>query len=371
MPASISAVVMVGPVASGPEPVRWVDLARRAAAHDVVDQLRRQPGLRQILVVSPDAEAFASPGVTPVVSSPAPPHVGHELARLVQAHAIDRLLYVGGGAGPLLDDDMLAALIARLAGAEALVATNNVYSSDWAGVVPASAVVACADRLPRDNMLGWVLSEEAGLPLHAAPPAAATRLDIDTPADLLVLRLVPGLQPHLAATLAALPLNTGPLRAALDILATPARRVLLAGRVSPEAWQRLNRVSRCWVRVLAEERGMVASGRAARGEVYSLLADLMEREGLEAFFARLPAWADAAFIDSRVLWAHHGFELDAGTRFASDLGRADDIDHPWVAAFTRLAAGAAIPIILGGHTLLAGDLLALCDLVPAGAPVGP
>ena len=37
---------------------------------------------------------------------------------------------------------------------------------------------------------------------------------------------------------------------------------------------------------LAEERGMVASGRAARGEVYSVLADLMDQVGLEAFFAR-------------------------------------------------------------------------------------
>jgi hypothetical protein len=150
---------------------------------------------------------------------------------------------------------------------------------------------------------------------------------------------------------------------AIAVLRTPARRVLLAGRISPEAWAGLNRVSQCWLRVLAEERGMVASGRAARGEVYSVLADLLDQVGLEAFFARLPTWADLALIDTRVLWAHHQLDLPAADRFASDLGLVEDIEHPWVAAMTRLAAQTPIPIVLGGHSLLAGDLLALCDLL--------
>jgi hypothetical protein len=212
-------------------------------------------------------------------------------------------------------------------------------------------------------MLGWVLSTEAGLPFLATPSEAATRLDIDTPTDLLTLRMLPQTKPYLRACLDDLPHDTSALEDALTVLRTPARRVLLAGRIGRDEWGRLNGVSQCWLRVLAEERGMVASGRAARGEVYSMLAELIDRIGMAGFFAGLPDWADLALIDTRVLWAHYGFELSASERFASDLGLVDDIVHPWVASFARLAAQSPIPIVLGGHSLLAGDLLALCDLL--------
>ncbi len=360
---------MVGEAGAGSTPVDWVQAARQAAARDLVAQLQQQPLVERIILVSPQAAQLAPAGVIPVISAGGPIHVGEHLARLATSYQIERLLYFGGGSAPLLGDAALTQQVEQLAAASQLIITNNQFASDWAGIVPASTLSHHIPRLPRDNTLGWVLSAEAGLPVAVMPVSAASRLDIDTPTDLLTLRLYPHTRPHLRRCLARLPLDTGPLEQAVAILGTPAQRVFIAGRIGPEVWQNLNRVSRCWLRVLAEERGMTSSGRATRGEVYSLLAEHLALTGAESFFARLSSWADLAFIDSRVLWTSLGYDPPAADRFASDLGLLDQIGHPYVAQLTRAAQNAGIPVILGGHSLMAGDMLALCDLVAAQHPL--
>ncbi|UCG23916.1 MAG: hypothetical protein JSW55_17555 [Chloroflexota bacterium] len=320
--------------------------------------------MKRLIVVSPLAADLEQGGsFEHVVSSPGPVHVGRTLADVVDRFSIKRLLYFGGGSAPLLDDETLNRVIERLAAADSGLFTNNLFASDWAGVTPASAVAHWQERLPKDNMLGWVLSSEAGLAAESLPPSAASRLDIDTPGDLLALTLHPATRPGLRQNLENLNLDTSALQAALAVLATPASRVFIAGRLAPEAWSALNRVSQCWLRVVSEERGMVSSGRLARGEAYSILGDYAGRLGLAAFFDMLSDQADAALVDSRVLMAHRGHWPSDAQRYASDLGLVDQIEDAWLREFTALALGSSMPIVLGGHGLLSGDLYALCDLL--------
>lgn len=367
----VTAVVMVGERSAGSEWATWVQGARRAAARDLVEQLARQPLVEEVLLLSPEpVAATAGPDPRYLASEPGPIHLGRRLARLVAEERIDHLLYFGGGSAPLLSDEALAAILEQFAAADRLVITNNRYASDWAAVAPASVLGDWVPRLPRDNMLGWVLSAEAGLPLQAMPTSAASRLDIDTPLDLQLLRLHPRTKQHLRRYLAGLPLDTRRLQAVVDVLATPATRVFIAGRIGPDAWAALNRVTQSWLRVVSEERGMVSSGRQSRGEARSLLAAHIEAVGMDAFFATLAQWADAALVDTRVLLAHHGRWPDAGTRFASDLGQVGHVADDWLRAFTARALAAPLPVLLGGHGLVAGDLYAICDLldVPDAAP---
>jgi hypothetical protein len=110
----------------------------------------------------------------------------------------------------------------------------------------------------------------------------------------------------------------------------------------------------------------VSSGRQARGEARSLLAAHIEAVGFDAFFNTLTEWAEAAFIDTRVLLAHHGRWPDAASRFASDLGRASQVEDPWLRTFTEAAATSSIPIVLGGHGLMSGAMLAFCEILREG-----
>ena len=210
---------------------------------------------------------------------------------------------------------------------------------------------------------GWVLSAEAGLPVHMPKASAASRLDIDTPTDLVALKMHPGTHHHLGEFLNMLPLDTTRFEQVLEVLKTPAAHVLLAGRIGPEAWTALNRVTQCWLRVFSEERGMRSSGRQSRGEVFSLLADYIDAIGFRTFFRKLASQVQAALIDTRVLLAHEGRWPSRSNRFASDLGLVEQVRDPWLRRLTEEALESPIPIIFGGHGLLSGDLFALCDLL--------
>jgi hypothetical protein len=107
---------------------------------------------------------------------------------------------------------------------------------------------------------------------------------------------------------------------------------------------------------------MDADGRAASGEARSLLGFYLEQVGPARFFATLAELGDAAIIDSRVLLAH--LRIDAGReeRFLSDLGRWPDIGEPALRELTRAAVEAPIPVLLGGHSLVSGGLMALNEL---------
>jgi hypothetical protein len=116
-------------------------------------------------------------------------------------------------------------------------------------------------------------------------------------------------------------------------------------------------------RVFAEERGMRASGRAQRNETRSLLGYHYQAVGPHSFFSELSELGQAAFIDSRVLFSHLGLHPSTTDRFYSDLLKPEYIVDPVVKEFTWAAKEASIPIVLGGHSIVAGALWALVEAV--------
>ena len=89
----------------------------------------------------------------------------------------------------------------------------------------------------------------------------------------------------------------------------------------------------------------------------SIIGALIDRDGPESCGLHLARLADAAIVDTRVLLAHRlGADESAWPaaedRFASDLLLSDQIADPWLRALTTSVAAAAIPILLGGHTLV-------------------
>jgi hypothetical protein len=360
----VDVVVMSGRQGVG-RAVAMVDDVRRAIARDLVEKVRASGAFRSTIVSTSDAALAEMVSGTDVVveldPSDEPFHFGRTLCRLIERHGIERLVYLGGGCAPLLPVSTLSEMAAQLQAAERLVLCNNFYSVDFCGFVPAPTLLA-VDAPENDNALGWLLGQGAGLPARELPRTTATSFDVDTPTDAIALSLHPDAPPYARAYLDAIALPTGRVQEAIGVFLDKQAEALIAGRVGSRAMSYLERESACRSRVISEERGMRADGRLASGQVRSLLGLEMDAVGMERFFGEIvPQLGNAAFLDDRVMWAHHRVWPEAQDRFSSDLFRPDEIGDPFVRRFTEAAMACPIPVVLGGHSLVSGGLYVLVE----------
>ncbi len=347
-------VTFLGPPGPTPEE-EMVQGARRAAALDALEMALATGAYAGAVVVTPSPWALGPlPRGAEVMAQDEPFHFGRLLWRLVREARPEALLYVGGGALPLMSPDEWTAVAEALARREGAV-TNNLHSADLVGVRPASVLLSLPPP-ERDNPLARLLAQ-AGLPVWEMPRTISTTFDLDTPADVAVLKLTgyaPG--PRLSSFLAGLDLDLSPHRLLLRVLVDPQAQLFVAGRVGSHVWRFLEEGTACRVRLLAEGRGMQALGLTPR----SLLGLLVEALGPQGLARALPQLGDAAIIDTRVLMAHLGIVASRRDRFLSDLGRFAEIAHPGLRSLTQALVGAPLPVLLGGHSLVSGGLMALC-----------
>jgi CTP:molybdopterin cytidylyltransferase MocA len=360
----VTLIVMVG--GGGDSPVeRAVAEACRAAARDTLERALEAEVASCIVVVTDQAEWAATLADLPVVidldTSGAPFHFGQRLAGVIECHDIRHAFYLGGGSAPLMNGATLRAIADSIRHDDRVIVTNNIFSSDWAAFAPADVAVKHAAQLSSDNSLGWVLSRHGRLTAHEWPRSAVTQFDLDTPTDLIIAGLRTDIGPRLRAHIATLGWDDAHVRFARQTLMSPAKQVIIAGRVPQSTLAQLESRTLCWVRMFSEERGMRASGRLASGLVRSLLADYLALVGLERFFIEMGELADAMFLDSRVIMAarRRGVWPSPADRFLSDLRRPNDIADLFLHDFTAAALAAPLPVVLGGHSLVSGGLLAL------------
>lgn len=349
---------------------RALDGAHRAAARDLLEVLLCTGAIGRAVVATDDPAWSDTLTDLPVEVDLDPPgepfHFGRRLAGLIERYGVQGVLYSGGASAPLLGVERWTEVLARLGEAERLAVTNNLHSCDWVGFVPAAELVPLVAREANDNAVAWALAHEGGLPFESLPASAATRFDLDTPADLLIAQRHPGIGPHLRRFLDGLGWEASWLDGVLSAMAREGGSLAVVGRASAAAWAALEQATRCWVRVFAEERGMRASGRQEQGKVRSLLADYLELAGVEGFFDELAELADGVLLDSRVILAARGLWPSTPDRFNSDLHRWDRVEEPFLRRFTRAAAEARVPVLLGGHSVVAGGLMALVEAFEAG-----
>lgn len=354
MPESPALVVFFG--GTGDSPVeRTVDDARLAAALDAATAALEGGAGRAILVTDRPDLPLDLQGVE-IDCSGGPFHFGRRLADVVQRHGLKSVIYAGAGSVPLFGPDDFRELVSRLAAG--VIVTNNSFSSDLVAFPASDAALAAIEGVGRDNALARAFNE-AGLPVEELLRTVATQMDIDSPSDLLVLALTGSGGPRLREHIVALEPDTAQSERTLPLFTDRASQIVVAGRVGSHAWAYLERETACRVRLFAEERGMEADGRAESAAARSLLGFFLEAVGFDRFFETLSELGDAAFIDTRVILAHKRIAASREGRFLSDLGEADAISEPFLSDFTRAARAATIPVLLGGHSLMSGGLMAL------------
>jgi hypothetical protein len=361
--SEVTLLIMTG-VRDTSETERMMAAARQAITQDLIERAGTVAGINQIVLstnVPPLAEWARARGVQVELDRPgAKFHFGERLRELAEQHGAQRLFYMGGGSGALLSSAEMADIVQQVSSTDRTLVSNNLYSTDLAAFAPAS-VLEGIDLPAIDNDLGWILTEKAGLRNEPLPRKASTQFDVDTPTDLMVLSMHPGAGQHTRALLDSQALDTTHVATALQVLMDHNAEVLVAGRASAGVWEYLEQSTACRVRMLAEERGMRASGRQARGEVRSLLGYHYQQVGPARFFQHLAQLGQAVFLDSRVLFAHLGIWPSASDRYNSDLRRPERIRDLAVREFTQHALDASVPVVLGGHSLVSGGMYALVE----------
>ena len=327
-----------------------LDLLDGAIATDAFD--------RAILVTDNDAISARVPAGVTVDRDSGPFQFGNRLASLIRAEKIERPVYVGAGGVPLMSGTDLAAIANHLRREQNIVISNNYFSADMVAFTPGSAIEQ-VDAPQSDNYLPRLLHDQAGLESRPLPRGPETQFNIDSPADLAILKVTVGGGPNLAKFVDAFDVDVEPYRRLSRCLVDPQAELLLAGRVGSQVWPYLESETACRLRVYSEERGMQAAGRDVSGKARSLLAFHLREVGCQRFFAELGELADAACIDTRPMLSHLGVAASRADRFWSDLGRPDQIEDAFLTEFTQAANDAPIPVLLGGHSLIAGGLMLL------------
>lgn len=331
-----------------------VSRVRTASAKHVAARLRGFPGVEEIVVATALPESWEN---SPCVLAQDPPgewHFGARFTALLSSYKPARLLYLASGAGLLFSDlDWQNLLNAELP--QPFAVLNNFYSTDLALLVPPWPI----PDLPRDNSLGMRLWQ-AGYACYELPRCAATQLDIDTPGELQILALHPALPEEVREALRGVP--TARAQALIEALADPDAEVVLIGRVSGHLLRYLDQEAACRFRVVSEERGMEASGRAERGAVLSLLGLLAENATPSGLVRALSRLGDAVVWDIRVLMAHYGIWPPAEERYACDLLEYKKVHDPRLRELVQACAESPTPFLLGGHSLVSGGMYLAVEL---------
>ena len=303
---------------------------------------------------------FLAAGVTDVTLLAGPPD-GVQFGKRLRTFAENRrpggLIVLGSGAIPLATvADRRAFVTAAASTSRRAALANNRYSADVVAIAGADTLSGLAD-LASDNALPRWLAETAGYDVTDLRARWRLGVDIDGPLDLVLIgprRWLPkapdGVRDRVTDRLAG-------LRA---VARDPRAELIVAGRTSAAglAWLEANVAAR--VRALVEERGF-RTAAAGQRPPRSALGALIDRDGPGSLGTVLADLGDAALVDSRVLLAHRlcadeGHWPAAEDRFASDLLLHERIVDPWLGELARAAADAAIPIVLGGHTLVGPGL---------------
>ncbi len=342
-----------------------LQLVRHALLLDNIEKLKESPYIGDIYLLTNYPELVKEGnalGIHSILNNTSPQEFsfGKELQKIISENSLKHIFYLGGAGAPLLSQKDINYICRQILSRDRVILTNNSQSADMVAFTPASLLLEVAPPF-MDNTLAVDLQEGTGITQELIPATLGVVFDLDTPTELMVLRVTSFVGPRGKEALAKFSLDLNRISKARSALAGDYEEILLLGRVGAPIISRMNLNLKARLRVFSEERGMKALGRIKNKEVVSLMGFFLEEVGVKGFFDYISKIAACAFIDSRVIFSHKKLDPSDSDRFNSDLGRWKEVKDPFVREFTQAAVEAPIPIILGGHSLVLGGLWALVE----------
>ncbi|MFB6291547.1 MAG: hypothetical protein ABEJ25_07485 [Candidatus Bipolaricaulia bacterium] len=362
MNEGISLVVATGVRGRSP-PERTLNKALEANSLDLLELAASVPGLeRLILVTNSDRliDSCSNEDVEVLIErSSSDFHFGEFLFDTIRKYDIDKLFYIGGGSGSLFEERDFEKIVSFLANHSGCLVANNFYSSDMIGLSSAKELLKF-DPPDRDNKLGW-LAREAGFTPREMTRNAKTQLDLDTPVDLIPLKLSDRASGRLADTLSTVT-NTGTrIKEILPQFTDQTSRLVIGGRLGASTWSYLENNAACQLDVISEGRGNY--GKSGEDVSRSLwLGRALQDKGPEMFIQSVAEKGTGLFLDTRVLFDYRGGWPSRKDRFSSDLLNPEDIGLDFLRNLTSSAKEYPDPVVFGGHSMISGSLYLMTDV---------
>ena len=335
---------------------------RKASCLDTIENIMGLPELYDQVILATNyhdlAEAAQNLGASVFCTRIEGFHFGEIIRELVVSNHLKTVLYMSGAGNPLLDKEGLTDIAIHLLSRPSVIYTNNVWASDIVGWSPGGAINQ--SQVPQlDNALAWSLHTGASLPYFHMPFKKEYQMDIDAPADVLLLKSISLKTSRLAKSILDFPWSNLKYNLLIESLRTHGLKLWISGRISGDTISYLNTYLNARLRVVSEERGMKSQNQA--NYVQSFLGAFINNIGLAKFIHYLENCADIAVIDARPIFAHFKLHPSQEDLFHSNLGEWRAVKDPFIREFTRATEEAKIPIITGGHSLVKGGILALVD----------
>lgn len=264
------------------------------------------------------------------------------------------VLVIGGGAlvgGTVSDFEQITSAMASSPGA---CIANNLHSADLFGLMDCRAIARLLPVPRNDNEIPFRLRNELGMETIELTTSWRTKVDIDAPLDLALIKLsgAPGV--YLSKFLESHPIVIPRLEQALSTLLFPGAEVFLAGRVDFDAVRALSRRFQCRTKVFSELKAPRSS------QSFSLLSPIVRHLGIPFFFTQLlPSACNLALIDVFSFFSDFPDIPSLGERCAMDLNDLSAISTPLLLEIQEAASQSPIPILLGGHSTVSGTLILL------------
>lgn len=330
---------------------------------DILERTKSSPSLRrQVLLTNSNRLQRVDDSRFPQLSirrTTEDFHFGEDLFEEIRRNELERIFYLGAGSGSLLEENDFEDLFEFVRGGPERFISNNFYSTDFIGLSSANRLL---DFTPpaSDNELGW-LSRDAGLTPYELKRSAKTQLDMDTPVDLLSLKLTEGTGGKLSDHVSSLGWGNSRIREILPQFTDQNCRLVIVGRIGASTWSHLEKEAACQIDVYSEGRGGAAREKEDNSNA-SLIGSLFEEKGPGGLINYLTPQGTGLFLDTRVLFDYLGEWPSRADRFSSDLLNPEGIATPYLKELTRAALESKKPVILGGHSMVSGSLYLFSDV---------